>query len=77
MSPDPAAGPAIYEFTVAGSLGPVLRCALRPHQGYAQTCTILRARTSADKDLVDLVMLLQAKGLRFDRLLRLDSKRLA
>jgi hypothetical protein len=53
--------PAVYEFTVVGPIGPVLREALKPcRTGPAQVHTIVRTR--AHTDLVDLALWLQAHG---------------
>jgi hypothetical protein len=73
MSPDWASGPAIYELTVAGALGPVLRCALRPHKvAQMQVCTILRW-TAADRDVVDVMLLLESKGLTVEDVSTMDT----
>lgn len=53
--------PEVYEFTVVGPIGPVLREALKPcRAGPAQLQTIVRTR--AHKDVVDLALWLQAHG---------------
>jgi hypothetical protein len=76
MSPDWASGPAVYELTLAGAIGPMLRCALRPHEvARTQLCTILRARGSADGDLVDLMLLLESRGLQVEDVSRIDASR--
>ena len=55
---------AVYELTVVGALGPALRKALEP---FATACsevqTILRADAPAFKDLVDLLVALESRGL--------------
>jgi hypothetical protein len=76
MNQDWASGPAIYELTVAGALGPVLRCALRPHKvARTQLCTILRIRPSADRDLVDLMERLESRELKVEDVSRIDAAR--
>jgi hypothetical protein len=53
--------PEVYEVTVVGPIGPVLREALKPcRTGPAQLETIVRTR--AQKDVVDLALWLQAHG---------------
>jgi hypothetical protein len=62
-----AARPAAFELTVEGSLGPVLRHALKPHTvSNAQACTVFSAAVPESMDLVDLVLALQARGLQLD-----------
>jgi hypothetical protein len=54
--------PARYELTVAGRIGPVLRCALQPPGGEAaQVCVVLRA-TGPD-GLAGLLQVFAAHGL--------------
>ena len=54
----------VYELTVVGALGPVLCSALRP---YVSACsemhTVIRADAPGDTDLVDLVRLLESRGM--------------
>ena len=51
----------VYEVTVVGPVGPVLREALKPcRTGSVQPETIVRTR--AHRDLVDLALWLQAHG---------------
>ncbi len=53
--------PATYELTVVGTLGPCLRAVLQPRvTASAEPQTIMRSR---EGDLVDLVLLLESKGL--------------
>ena len=76
MRPGWASGPAMYELTVAGAIGPVLRCALKPHKvEKTQICTILRAGASADRDLVDLMLMLESRGLKVEDVSRVDTRR--
>jgi hypothetical protein len=75
MSPDWASGPAIYELTVAGAIGPVLRYALRPHRvARMQVCTILRWAPE-DRDLADVMLLLESKGLTVEDVSTIDTPR--
>ncbi len=54
-----------FELTIAGGLGPALRCALKPGAVVAShTCTIVRTRSV--KDLAELVELLNSHGLRIE-----------
>jgi hypothetical protein len=76
MSPDWTSGPGLYELTVAGAIGPVLRFALKPHKiAPTQMCTILRTRASADRDLVDLMVMLESRGLEVEDVSRVDPRR--
>jgi hypothetical protein len=55
---------AIFEVTIAGSLGPLLRFALSPCRATpTQEYTLLRVAQPPERDLVDLVDRLQHKGL--------------
>jgi hypothetical protein len=57
-------GSATYELTVVGTLGPVLQRALEPYASAArQPQTILRASLRESGDLVDLLEVLEARGL--------------
>lgn len=59
----PEAG-AVYQFTIVGTLGPVLRRALEPYvTASPQRQTIVRAESPEGRDLVDLVRLLESRGL--------------
>ena len=61
---DPQGSPAVYELTIKGGLGPVLRSALTPGGvSRSEVCTILRASEASGRDLVDLLLLIQEKGL--------------
>lgn len=56
-----------YEFVVTGALGPVLRCALSPQRtAQTQHCTVLRAKVAEESDLVEVVRILESKGVKFD-----------
>jgi hypothetical protein len=60
------AGPdaeVVFELTVEGELGPVLRCALQPDVVERQSCTVFRATAGAGLGLADLVGMLDAEGL--------------
>lgn len=55
-------GGGVYEVTVEGALGPVMRCALRPDRADdADTCTTIRV--AAEADLPGLVGMLESHGL--------------
>ncbi|HEU4947663.1 MAG TPA: hypothetical protein VFT31_10955 [Kribbella sp.] len=67
--PSPREPAAVYELTVVGALGPVLRMALEPcATASSQLQTILRTKLPADRDLVDLVALLESRGLQIETL---------
>jgi len=56
--------PAVYELTIVGTLGPVLRGALAPYASISsQPQTIIRTDVRDGADLVDLMLLLDARGL--------------
>ena len=56
-----------YEFVVAGALGPVLRHALSPQRtARTESCTVLRADVAEDTDLVEVVRILESKGVKFE-----------
>jgi hypothetical protein len=53
------------EFTVAGLLGPVLAHACRPDSSASvRACTVIRARLPQGCELVELVRLLDARGVQ-------------
>ena len=55
---------AVFEVTIAGSLGPLLRFALSPCRARpTQEYTLLRVAQPPERDLVDLVDRMQHKGL--------------
>lgn len=57
-------GAAVYELTVRGELGPVLRGAIRPFGGVrTEELTILRAGSTGDRDVVELLRQLDVCGL--------------
>ena len=61
MNPDAQPGAGLFELTVAGALGPVLRCALRPNSvDEPHTTTTIRA--AAHSDISGLVELLDSHG---------------
>lgn len=71
-TPEPS--PATFELTVLGAVGPVLRRALRPQTASrTQACTIVRAGVPDTMDLVDLLFLLQANGLKLEGIFQLDA----
>jgi hypothetical protein len=53
----------VFELTVEGELGPVLRCALQPRAAERRPCTIFRATADASSGVADLVAMLDAEGL--------------
>jgi len=58
-----SSAPALYEFTIKGRVGPVVRSALTPHGvTRSELCTILRVGDASTHDLVDLLLLIQEKG---------------
>lgn len=69
----PRSRPATYELTIAGTLGPVLRGALAPCTATSsEPQTIIRADVGDGSDLVDLVLLLDARGLEVTGIVELD-----
>ncbi|MFD4324661.1 hypothetical protein ACFWQC_08510 [Nocardioides sp. NPDC058538] len=53
----------VFELTVEGELGPVLRCALHPDAVARRPCTTFRATAGAGLGVADLVGMLDAEGL--------------
>jgi hypothetical protein len=65
--PPPSASGEVYELTLAGGLGPVLRTAFRPWStSVAHVCTVVRTEAPPDVDLVDLMTNLNAQGLEVE-----------
>jgi hypothetical protein len=63
--------PLVYELTVLGRLGPMLRHALQPHKECRiQSCTIVRTGGAAHGDVVELVRFLASKGLQVEEVSR-------
>ncbi|MER6940514.1 hypothetical protein ABTX24_02575 [Nocardioides sp. NPDC127514] len=56
----------VFELTVEGELGPVLRCALQPDAVEQQPCTVFRATAGAGLGMADLVGMLDAEGLKVE-----------
>jgi hypothetical protein len=55
----------VYELTIVGALGPVLQNVLRPYAvTSAEHHTIVRTSLSDERDLVDLVLALEAGDLQ-------------
>lgn len=55
---------AVYELTVSGPIGPVVRSALWPHSAApSQSCTILLAETARSDAVPELMLLLDRCGL--------------
>ncbi len=65
---------AVYEFTVAGRLGPVLRAALEPvaETTSSEVLTIMCLPGHEGQDLVDIVELLGARGLEPTTIFTID-----
>jgi hypothetical protein len=60
-----APGLASYELTVAGDLGPGVHAALEPYAlALGELQALMRTRTPGDVQVVDLVLLLEFRGLR-------------
>lgn len=54
---------AVYEFTIAGGIGPAVRAALQPWtSATSEVQTIVGARCPGGIDLVDLVLWLETRG---------------
>lgn len=67
-----SSGPARYELTVTGRIGPVVRRALRLHGGdAARVCLTMRA--DGPDDLADLVRAFDAHGVEIDNVTRLPT----
>ena len=57
----------VYELTLAGGVGPVLRKAFRPFgTSRAHVCTVVRAEAPPGVDVVDLMAELDAHGLQVE-----------
>jgi len=70
---DHAAGSAVYELTIVGSIGPVFRAALTPHAvTRSEVSTILSARTRPEMDLVDLFRLIGEEGLSVESVFSIE-----
>jgi hypothetical protein len=55
---------ALYELTISGPIGPVIRSALRPHAtAPSRACTIVRTAAIRRDAVLDLVLLLDRCGL--------------
>jgi len=64
MSADAPGGAAVFELTITGEVGPVLRQAMSPHRVVrSDICTILYARSDAVGDLEGLLLALEQRGL--------------
>jgi hypothetical protein len=71
-----APGQASYELTVAGDIGPGVHAALTPYAtALGELHTVLRARTSHDVEFLDLVLLLESRGLRIASIAVADDAR--
>ena len=69
-------GQASYELTVAGDMGAGVHAALTPYAtALGELHTVLGARTSHDVEFVDLVLLLESRGLRIASIAVLDDAR--
>ncbi len=58
----------VFELTVEGELGPVLRCALQPDAVERRPCTTFRTTASAGLGVADLVGMLDAEGLTVENI---------
>ncbi len=64
----------VYELTIAGGIGPVVRNALRPQVAEPpRLFTILRTGALSGRDLVDLVLLLHSRGLDIEGIFETTS----
>jgi hypothetical protein len=73
VNPVEGDGAEVYELTLAGELGAVFRSALRPHDvTRSEVCTILRAGATSAEDLVQLLHLLDARGLSIEDVFSLE-----
>ena len=72
MSDDDGQG-AVYELTVAGSLGPVLRAALPAAAVTDLVTTTVRAPLASEAELEDLLGLLDAAGVEVQAVFRLSA----
>jgi hypothetical protein len=69
MTPN-ASHSAVFEVTVEGRIGPVFRAALRPcHVAESTVYTILLATGAPQRDIADLVRLLETRGVRVQDLI--------
>ena len=67
-------GHASYELTVAGDMGPGVHAALTPYAAaLGELHTVLGARTSHDVEFLDLVLLLESRGLRIASIAVVDE----
>ena len=63
----------VFELSVEGALGPLLRCAVRPGSVVGEgLCTVVRIRGS-DRDLVEVVGLLDRAGLLIESIRLVDA----
>ena len=60
-----------YELTVAGGLGPVLRAAFATKSIATVETTTLRLEVAEDRDLVDVIAMLDTNGVRIQGVYRL------
>ena len=65
MTPQDAGGPAEYELTIEGGLGPVLRWALRP-SSVVESHRSTTIRAVCQEDVAELVAQLDSCGLRIE-----------
>ena len=62
----PASDEAVFELTVEGELGPVLRHALQSPAAERRPGTVFRAVASTGSDVADVVDMLNAEGLTIE-----------
>jgi hypothetical protein len=74
MTPDTSGRATVFELTIAGEVGPVLRQAMSPHRVVrSDLCTILRARSDAVGDLEGLLLVLQQRGLTVEGMFAVEG----
>ena len=67
-------GGAVYELTVVGAMGDAFRAAVTPHDVVrSEVCTVLRTAGTSASDMVDLVLLLEQKGIAVEGVYGIDS----
>ena len=67
-------GGTVYELTVVGPMGETFRAAVTPHDAVrSEVCTVLRTAGTSASDVVDLVLLLEQKGLAVEGVYGIDT----
>ncbi len=62
-----------YELTIAGTVGPVMRCVLPASSVVTVETSTFRVEESAERDLAQVVALIEAAGVRVRAVHRLRS----